>query len=70
MAQTIIDHSAEAPKSFVWARGIGDVQRDEVQPGFLSILDPNDPKIVPPENLNSTGAGTALANWLADLRIR
>jgi hypothetical protein len=66
MAQTIIDHSREAPKSFVLGAGNWDVQRDEVQPGFLSILDPNDPKIGPPENLNSTGRRTALANWLAD----
>ena len=37
-----------------------------MQPGFLSILDPQPRKIVPPEGLNSTGRRTALANWLAD----
>ena len=37
-----------------------------MQPGFLSILDPSDPKIVPPEGLNSTGRRSVLANWLAD----
>jgi hypothetical protein len=66
MAQTIIDHSREAPKSFVLGAGNWDVQREEVQPGFLSILDPSDPKIVPPEGLNSTGRRSVLANWLAD----
>jgi hypothetical protein len=66
MAQTIIDHSREAPKSFVLGAGNWDVQREEVQPGFLSILDPVDPKIVPPEGLNSTGRRSVLANWLAD----
>src|SRR5207249_9211325 len=66
MAQTIIDHSREAPKSFVLGAGNWDVQRDEVQPGFLSILDPSDPKIVPPAGLNSTGRRSVLANWLAN----
>jgi hypothetical protein len=66
MAQTIIDHGREAPKSFVLGAGNWDVQREEVQPGFLSILDPSDPKIVPPEGLNSTGRRSVLANWLAD----
>ena len=39
---------------------------EEVQPGFLSILDPNDAKITPPAGLNSTGRRTVLANWLVD----
>ena len=43
-----------------------DAPLDEVQPGFLSILDPNPAKIVPPDGLNSTGRRTALANWLTD----
>ena len=66
MAQTIMDHSRVAPKSYVLGAGNWDVQREEVQPGFLSILDPSDPKIVPPEGLNSTGRRSVLANWLAD----
>ena len=48
------------------AAGNWDVQRDEVQPGFLSILDPGNPPIAPPEGLNSTGRRSVLANWLAD----
>ena len=35
-----------------------------MQPGFLSIVDPKPPKIVPPAGLESTGRRTALANWL------
>ena len=66
MAQTMIDHGRQAPKSFVLAAGNWDVPRDEVQPGFLSILDPTDAKIVPAAGVNSTGRRTALANWLAD----
>ena len=65
-AQTIIDNGREAPKSYVLGAGNWDVQREEVQPGFLSILDPGNPQIVPPEGMNSTGRRSVLANWLAD----
>jgi hypothetical protein len=64
--QTIIDNGREAPKTHILGAGNWDVERDEVQPGFLSILDPSDPKIAPPEGLNSTGRRSVLANWLAD----
>jgi hypothetical protein len=67
-AQTIIDNGREAPKTHILGAGNWDVERDEVQPGFLSILDPGNPKIVPPEGLNSTGRRSVLANWLADPR--
>jgi Protein of unknown function (DUF1553)/Protein of unknown function (DUF1549)/Planctomycete cytochrome C len=66
MAQTLIDNGREAPKSYVLGAGNWDVHREEVHPGFPSILDPVDPKIVPPEGLNSTGRRSVLANWLAD----
>ena len=66
-ATTIIDNGREAPKTFVLAAGNWDVPQEEVQPGFLSILDPTDAKIAPPPaNMNSTGRRTVLANWLAD----
>ena len=36
-----------------------------VQPGFLTLLDPNDAQITPPPNgLQSTGRRTALAKWI------
>ena len=66
VAQTIVDNGREAPKSYVLGAGNWDVLRDEVQPGFLSILVPGNPQIVPPEGLNSTGRRSVLANWLAD----
>jgi hypothetical protein len=66
VAQTIVDNGREAPKSYVLGAGNWDVPRDEVQPGFLSILDPGNPQIVPPEGLDSTGRRSVLANWLAD----
>jgi len=63
-AQTIIDHSGEAPKTYVLAAGAWEAPREEVQPGFLSILNPGNPKVTP--LMNSTGRRTVLANWLAD----
>jgi hypothetical protein len=38
---------------------------EEVQPGFLTIIDRGDAKITP-SKINTTGRRTALANWLAD----
>ena len=38
----------------------------EVQPGFLTILDPAPAKIEPLRGQDSTGRRAALANWLAD----
>ena len=38
----------------------------EVQPGFLTILDPGPARIAPPERVESSGRRTALANWIAD----
>ncbi len=35
-----------------------------VEPGFLSILDAANATITPPENLESSGRRTALANWI------
>ena len=54
------------PQTHVLAVGVYDAYKEEVQPGFLSILDPSDAKIAPPRGRNSTGRRTALANWLAD----
>lgn len=68
LAQTIIDNGKEAPPTHVLAAGNWDVPREEVQPGFLSILDATDARIEKPQGLNSTGRRTALANWLADPR--
>jgi len=37
-----------------------------IEPGILSVLDPNPALIEPPANLPSTGRRTALANWIAN----
>jgi hypothetical protein len=64
IAQTMVDHGMESPKTHVLSQGAYDVPLEEVQPGFLTILDASDAKITP---LNgSTGRRAALANWLAD----
>jgi mono/diheme cytochrome c family protein len=68
VAQTIVDNGREAPPTHVLAGGSWDVPKEEVQPGFLTIVDPTSPKITPPEGLNSTGRRSALANWLADAK--
>ena len=65
VAQAMIDNGRESPKTHVLAVGVYDAYKEEVQPGFLSILDPGPAQIVPPADLNSTGRRTALANWLA-----
>jgi hypothetical protein len=57
------DLNAQAPATHVLAVGAWDAPKEEVQPGFLSIIDASAPKIVP--LANSSGRRTALANWLA-----
>jgi hypothetical protein len=66
VAQAMIDNGKAAPATHVLAVGVYDAYKEEVQPGFLSILDPTDAKYAPPEGLNSSGRRSALANWLAD----
>lgn len=57
------DHS---PDTHVLGGGMWDNPKELVQPGFLSILDPNPAKIVEPAGARTTGRRTALANWLVD----
>jgi hypothetical protein len=57
------DLSAKSPATYRLEVGAWDAPEEEVQPGFLSIIDSSAPKIVP--TANSTGRRTALANWLA-----
>src|SRR5436190_29528 len=66
VAQSMIDNGKDSPQTHVLAVGVYDAYKEEVQPGFLSILDPMDAKITPPEGLPSSGRRSALANWLAD----
>jgi hypothetical protein len=64
--QFMIDISSTAPPTHVLRNGNWQAKGEEVQPGFLSILDSADAKITPPAGLNSTGRRTALAEWLTD----
>jgi hypothetical protein len=57
------DLNAQAPATHLLAVGAWDAPQQEVTPGFLSIIDASEPKIVP--LANSSGRRTALANWLA-----
>jgi hypothetical protein len=56
------DLSREAPATHVLSVGVYDAKQEEVQPGFLTILDPTPPGIVPPAGADSTGRRTALAH--------
>jgi mono/diheme cytochrome c family protein len=66
VAEVMIDASTTAPPMHILSKGVWDAPLDEVQPGFLTILDPEPAKVVPPEGMNSTGRRTALAKWLTD----
>ncbi len=57
------DISATAPPTHRLNVGAWDAPLEEVKPGFLQILDPSEPGIVP--TATSTGRRTALANWIA-----
>jgi hypothetical protein len=62
--QFMVDLGPAAPSTYVLKGGNLDAKGAEVQPGFLSILDPNDPKITP--LAHSTGRRSVLAAWLTD----
>ncbi len=64
--QFVTDISAEAPVTHVLKGGDFGSPGEEVQPGFLSILDPSDAKITPTPDGKSTGRRSALAAWLTD----
>jgi hypothetical protein len=66
VAQAMIDNASEPPKTHVLANGNYNAPLEEVEPGFLTILDTAAAKITKPAGLNSSGRRTALANWLAD----
>ncbi len=61
----IADVGRQVSKTYVLAGGVYDAPKQEVHPGFLSILDPNPASVVPPAKVQSSGRRTALANWLA-----
>ena len=62
----MVDANRTAPKTHVLSVGVYDAPLQEVEPGFLTILNPAPAKIEPPRGQDSTGRRAALANWLAD----
>src|SRR5262249_23691726 len=60
----IVDVGTEAPTTYLLKGGGYDAYGEEVQPGFLTILDRGPAKVVP-SKVGTTGRRTALANWLA-----
>jgi hypothetical protein len=64
----VADLGRTAPPTHVLGVGNYDRPKEEVQPGFLTLLDPGDAKIVPPAGVESTGRRTALAMWLTEPR--
>ncbi|MEO7648823.1 MAG: DUF1553 domain-containing protein, partial [Bryobacteraceae bacterium] len=62
------DLGRQAPPTHVLAVGNYESPLEEVEPGFLTILDPAPAKVTPPDAAPSTGRRTALANWLADAK--
>ncbi len=63
----MIDVNDNPPPTHVLGGGLYTNPGEEVQPGFLSILDPGTARIEKPAHLPSTGRRTALAKWLTDL---
>jgi Protein of unknown function (DUF1553)/Protein of unknown function (DUF1549) len=61
----ITDVGPAAPPTHTLKVGAYDAPENEVQPGFLTILDRGPAKIVPPAGGKTSGRRSALANWLA-----
>jgi hypothetical protein len=66
IATGIVDLSDAAPKTFLLKRGNYDAPKDEVQPGFLTLISAKPADIVKPSGLKTTGRRTALAKLLTD----
>ena len=72
IAQAMIDNGKDAPSTHVLAVGVYDAYKEEVQPGFLSILDSTDARITPRgEDLRETDLTHAIMpRLLYDRRTR
>src|SRR5436309_2539163 len=62
----ITDVAPAPPETRVLRRGVYDAPKEEVQPGFLQILDAKPAKITPSKGTRSSGRRIAFANILAD----
>ncbi|MEX2307902.1 MAG: PSD1 and planctomycete cytochrome C domain-containing protein [Pirellulales bacterium] len=59
------DSVASVPATQILFQGEHKSPRDEVQPGFLSVFDPQPATITKPTNGKTTGRRLVLANWIA-----
>ncbi|MBL8230913.1 MAG: DUF1553 domain-containing protein [Bryobacterales bacterium] len=66
VAQAMIDNHSDAPKTHILSIGNYNVPLEEVEPGFLSILDPSPARIEKPQGVNSSGRRATLAKWVTD----
>jgi hypothetical protein len=66
VAQVMIETGTGAPETHVLGAGAWDAPREEVQPGFLTIVDPGDAKVGSVPVPGKTGRRSALARWLTD----
>jgi len=63
LAFVVTDVGRDSPPTTLMT---GEGEEQTIAPGFLSILDPADAKITPPDDIESTGRRTSLANWITD----
>src|SRR5262249_42735476 len=63
----ITDVGRNAPATYVLNKGAYDAPLEEVQPGFMEVID-KEPAKVAAASVKTTGRRTALANWLAEPR--
>jgi hypothetical protein len=66
IATGIADLGCESPATFVLSRGAFEKPKEQVQPGFLTLLDPRPAKITALTGAQSSGRRAALAGILAD----
>ena len=65
VASAMIDDGPVAPSTSILALGVYNRPMDEVQPGFLSVINPDPPSIDRQTGPNTTGRRRTFANWLA-----
>ena len=65
-ATGVRDIGRQAPPTYILGVGSHEAPGEAVQPGFLSILDPEPAEIPHLPHVDSSGRRTALAHWLAD----
>ena len=61
----IREMGTDPPPTHVLKGGVMGAELEEVQPGFLAVLEPEPVPIAPPPGHKSSGRRTALAHWLA-----